>query len=527
MNAEAIEKIKSLQEKNNELERLIERFQCEKNELLKEKDLLKEHINDLLRRLYGRKTERFENPNQTDLLKELGWPEEENKPETRERDLQSVSYTRKRPRKYGPKPLPEHLPREVIRVDPKEEERACGFCSKDMERVDEVVTEELVIVPPQLRVKQYVQGKWRCVDCMNQDKVEPLPPRPIEKGRPSPSLLAYIVVSKYADHLPLNRQEQIFKRHGIHLVRSTMDEWLGQLSHLLLPIISSMRRRFLLEPYIQLDETPMDALEHEGRKKKGKKKKQIRRCYLWAYSIPRDEVVYDVTPSRSMQGPKAFLEGFTGILQTDGYPAFDGLFKMTGRISLACMAHIRRKFFEARHAAPERVERILDLIRGLYAIEEKAREENLDPEARRQLRDKEARPIFLKLKSEIDELAPIPVPKSKLGKAVSYAISEWPAMERYLDLGEVEIDNNWCEQAIRPAVLGRNNYLFFGSLNGGGRRAQVFYSLVQSCKRLKINPFTYLSDVIERVSTHPAARIDELTPRGWKKIHGTAENTLS
>ena len=318
---EALKIITDLREKIEQLSLEKERLTCERNDQSQKNELLQEQINDLLQRLYGRKSERFENPNQLDLLKQLGWAVG-NDLETKGDDLEKVSYTRKRPKKPGPKSIPEHLPRLKVPVDPADAERVCACCSKDMERVDEVVTEELDIVPPQFRVKQYVQGKWRCRDCMNRDLVKPLPARPIPKGRPSPSLLAYLIVSKYVDHLPLYRQEQIFKRHGIHVARSTMDEWLGQLSQLLLPIVSAMKRRFRGEKYLQCDETPIQALEHEerGKKKpKGKdRKKQVRRCYLWAYSIPRGEVIYEVTASRSSRGPREMLDGFSGTLQTDG-----------------------------------------------------------------------------------------------------------------------------------------------------------------------------------------------------------------
>jgi transposase len=527
MTEEALKVIANLQEKNEEISLENERLACERNEQTQKLELLQEQINDLLHRLYGRKSERFENPNQLDLLKQIGWSEGE-EPETKLADLEKVSYTRKRPKKRGPKAIPEHLPRIKVLIDPNEAERVCACCSKDMERVDEVVTEELDIVPPQFRVKQYVQGKWRCHECMNRDLVEPLPARPIQKGRPSPSLLAYIVVSKYLDHQPLYRQEQIFKRHGIHLARSTMDEWLGQLSQFMLPIVGAMKRRFRAEAYLQCDETPIQALEHEGRGKKKKKgnerKKQVRRCYLWAYSIPRGEVIYDVTASRSSRGPCVMLDGFFGTLQTDGYAGYNELFKSGDRLRVACMAHIRRKFKEARHALPERVDEILDLIRDLYAIEEDSRETKLDYSERLEIREDKSRPIFTKLKSKIDELAPIPVPKSKLGKAVSYAQGQWSHMERYLDDGLVEIDNNWCEQAIRPTVLGRKNYLFLGSLEGGGRRAKVFYTLLQSAKRIGLEPFEYFRDVLERLPTHSQSRIDELTPRGWAEARQQSEN---
>ena len=188
------------------------------------------------------------------------------------------------------------------------------------------------------------------------------------------------------------------------------------------------------------------------------------------------------------------------------------------------MAHIRRKFFEAKHAAPERVEEILGLIRALYDIEEEAREKALAFEERLELRESKAREIFARLRERIEELAPIPTPQSKLGKACDYALKRWKSMALYLERGDLEIDNNACERSIRPAVIGRKNYLFLGNVKAGGQRASVFYSLCQSAKRLDLNPFEYLRDVIERAITTPAHRISELTPANWKRARETAEN---
>ena len=245
----------------NELKIENERLACEKNEQAQKIELLQEQLNDLMRRLYSPKRERFENPDQTDLLDRIGWvPENGSEQEESPQATEKIEYTRKRRATYGPKPLPESLPRVVVNVDPPKEELVCACCKSDMERVSETVTEELDVIPQQFRVKQYVQGKFRCCACMNRDIVKSLPPRPIPKGRPSPTLLAYLIVSKYCDHLPLYRQEQIFKRSGIHLTRSTMDEWLGKLSDLLLPIVNSVRRRLLLLNYLQCDETPHQAL---------------------------------------------------------------------------------------------------------------------------------------------------------------------------------------------------------------------------------------------------------------------------
>jgi len=282
------------------------------------------------------------------------------------------------------------------------------------------------------------------------------------------------------------------------------------------PIVQSMRKRLLTLSFLQSDDTLIQALDREL---KGKS----RRCYLWAYWTRAGEVVYHFTKTRSHKEPLEFLEGFSGHLQTDGFPGYNALYR-TGRVEhIACLAHIRRKLFEAKSAAPDRIKEILNLIKKPYAIEEEARERGIRGQDLTSLREEKIRPLLEKIEEKIKELAPLTTPKSKLGRAVAYAQGQWPALLRYIKVPEAQLDNNWCENALRPVVLGRKNFMFLGSPAGGGERAEVFFSLVQSCRRLGVDPFRYLSDVIERISTHPAARTWELTPRGWKEVRERAE----
>lgn len=531
--AEALELVKRLKEKSEKLEREnselrgeargfkreAQSFKEQAGRLERKIGKLEEQINALLRRLYTRRSERFLDPNQSDLFDELLELEsaraklEEEKLEV----SQKIEYERKRPQKRGPKPLPEHLVRERIEIDPPEEKRTCSCCKKPMERVGEVITEELEVEPLKFKVRQYVRGKWRCPPCMNRDVVEELPPRPIEKGRPSPGLLAYIVTSKYSDHLPLYRQEQIFLRHGVHIARSTMDSWLGALSGLLLAVVEAMKRDLLTDTFLQSDDTRIQALDPSL-------KGESRRCYLWAYSRPDGEIVYHFTDNRSAKGPLKFLNGFSGHLQTDGFSAYKPLWR-AGRVKhIACLAHIRRKFFEARGSAPDEVDAILGKIREAYAIEEKARRA-FSAETLLELRRMRVEPVLDEIETLVSELGEKVLPKSKLGLAVEYAQNEWPGLRLYLDVAEARIDNNSCENAMRPVVLGRKNFLFAGSVKGGGERAEVFFSLVQSSKRLGLDPYAYLRDVINRISTHPASRIRELTPRGWKDSRASEKVT--
>ena len=320
MNGETHQLLNVLEEEKRKLEEragILERENIslrEKSTSLEEKvKLLEEQLNGFLRQLYGRRSERFDSPGQQYFFSDLVHGDESGAASD---EAEKVETKRRPPKKRGPKPIPDHIPRDIVRLDPDEHERTCGCCKKSMERVDELVTEELTVKPPEFRVNRIVRGKWCCEDCMSHAIAVPLPPRPIENGRPSPTLLAYIVVSKWADHLPLYRQEQIFKRYGLDLSRKTMDEWLGQLAGLLRAIVEAMKRSLLEERFLQADETPIQVLDKEV---KGKS----RRCYFWAYGIPAREIVYDFTESRSATGPREFLDGFSGDLQTDGYVGYN------------------------------------------------------------------------------------------------------------------------------------------------------------------------------------------------------------
>ncbi len=489
-----------LRERTNTLERELERVRVQ--------------LDYYLKRVYGPKSERFESPGQTDLFRDFGVTLEEAKSEPPADDAETTEVTSKRrkAKRKGKAPLPDHLRRERVEWDPDPKDRVCACCSNDMERVGEVVTEELVVTPPEFHVRQFVRGKFCCNDCMNRSIEKPLPPRPIETGRPSPSLLAYIIVSKYVDHLPLYRQEQIFKRIGYALSRKTMDGWLGVVADLLRPIVEAVKRQLLANDYLQIDESPLRYIAEE---KKGKSQ----RGYLWAITRPLEEIVYHFTTGRSGKHPRRFLEGFRGYVQSDGYVVYDSLTEL-GMTLLACMAHIRRGFFDAKYALPQEVGEILALIQDLYTIERRRQEEGLDDQAIFALRQDQSKPIAKKLREKIDVIASAVTPASKLSKAANYAQNMWSRFEMTLDVPEARIDNNWVENAMRPAALGRKNWLFLGSPKGGGKRIEVFLSLAQSCQRLGANPFDYFVDVIERVSVHPHSRIGELTPRGWMKVRG-------
>jgi len=281
----------ALQDENAKLEKEVITLRESASRLEEKVASLTEQLDYFLRRAYGRKSERFEQPGQLDFFPDLleearAAAKEEPEPEKK------VETKRSKRKKPGPAPIPDHLPRDIVPWDPSEEERTCACCDEAMERIDEVVFEELTVTPPEFRVKRYVRGKWRCESCMSGTISKELPPRPIEKGRPSPSLLAYIIVSKWVDHVPLHRQEQIFARYSYALRRQTMNDWLGAIAELLRPIVDAMKRWLLALVFLQSDDTRIQYLDRET---KGKS----RRGYLWSYGIPRGEVVYQLRPDVS------------------------------------------------------------------------------------------------------------------------------------------------------------------------------------------------------------------------------------
>jgi transposase len=468
----------------------------------------------LLRRLYGRRSERVENPAQLELPLELA---EEAKREVeaeaaraRAAELAAQNEPEPPPRKKpGRRPLPKGLPRKRVVLEPAAEDKVCGSCKGELKKIGEEVTETLDFVPASLFVTETVRPKYACPKCQEGVVTEPLPPRPIEKGRPGPGLLAQVTVSKFADHLPLYRQEAIFARQGLDLSRSTMCGWVREIADLVRPVTVEMKRRLFTLPLLQADETPVPT------QVAGEGKWRIEKCYLWGYSEPWGEVVYDFTLSRSRDGPTRFLEKYRGHLQTDGYDGYNEAYRRWGLVRFGCWAHARRKFYDAQAERPEFAMLILSAIQKLYRIERQAKEGQLVGEKLRELRRAEALPLLEDLKGVLEISQERELPQSGLGLAISYALDQWDDLVRYADVPEAPIDNNSIEHAMRVVTLGRKNWLQIGSPDGGERTA-ILYSLTESCKRIGIDPFAYLRDIIGRLPSHPADRVGELTPRSWR-----------
>lgn len=413
----------------------------------------------------------------------------------------------RRRRHPGRRRLPEDLPRERIEIAPRAEDLQCPDCTTAKVRVREEITEGLEYHPASFFIREYVRGVYVCPACERAPSQPPLPARPIEKGRPEPGLLAHVVTSKYAEHLPLYRLEQIFARHGVVVTRRTLAEWNGAVADLLGPlVVQGIKVELLASPWLQCDDTTID-VQVEDREPK------IREGHMWVYRAIGGEVVYDFTWARNGEGPERMLAAYRGYLQVDAAPAYDSLFaRHPAIVEVGCMAHARRYFKEAVPSAASVAVPMLTHIRELYGIERAAAD--LEADARRALRQERAVPVLERIRTWLEALRPTVLPKSPLAEAIGYVLRNWKALTRYTEDGRLKIDNNGAERAIKPLVLGRKNWLFAGS-EAAAHRAAILLSLVQTCKHVGVDPFVYLREVIERVSTHPMSRIGELTPRQW------------
>ncbi len=487
---------------------------------LAEKDTKIERLNDELKELkrlyFGRKSERFVNqspddPNQLSLF--VQHPHED----TTEQTVKEVvvgSYKRDK-RKGKPKrmKLPDHLPVVEVIIEP-EPELVEGWI-----KIGEEVTEELDITPAQFRIIRYIRPKYARPKA-EQDKdpdgvniiVAPLPTRVIPKGIPSAGLLAYILISKFIDHLPYHRQIQIFKRIGMKISATTINGWVAKTVSLLKLLCQEHEKQLMAKDYLMADETTIKVLD-------GKTKGKSSIGYFWVYYDPGGKcVVFKYDPGRGGKYPREHLKHFRGSLQTDGYKVYEYFDSVAlGILLLGCMAHVRRKFEHALENDRSIAERVLHLMQQLYAIEEIARQEAYDAEQRLALRQKDAAPIMAELHQYLEQQKDQVLPKSKIGEAISYALSRWKYIERYLEDGKVENDNNLVENAIRPVAIGRKNYLFAGS-EEGARWAATIYSLVASAANCGHNPFEYLKDVLQRLPDQPLSCLDELLPMNWKPL---------
>jgi transposase len=405
--------------------------------------------------------------------------------------------------------LPSHLPRIETIVDIAD--KACPCCKNQLHRIGEDVSERLDVIPAQFRVLVVRRPKYACRACEEAVVQAPAPARLIEGGMPTEATVAHVLVSKYADHLPLYRQAQIYARQGINLDRSTLADWVGRAAFLLRPVHERLLAMLKSSAKLFADETTAPVLDPgRGRTKTGQ---------LWAYA--RDDrpwggadppgVVYLYAPDRKAERPIAHLAGFKGVLQVDGYAGYRVLAE-GGDVDLAfCWSHVRRRFYELAAAGPAPIaSEALERIGRLYAVEKDIR--GRSAEERQTARQEKSRPIIDDLEPWLREKLALISQKTKLAEAIRYALSRWDGLTRFVDDGRIEIDSNVVERSIRPIALNRKNALFAGS-DGGGEHWAVVASLIETCKLSRVEPQAYLTDVITKiVNGHPNSQIDDLLP---------------
>ena len=473
----------------------------ERDLLSQERDYLKAQVELLRRMQFGQKRERFEgDPNQT----ELPFEAEPVQLEQQEQEIkEKIEYIRKRPNHKGRAKLPAHLPVEEIEIYPE------GDLS-DMVCIGKEITEELECEPAKFYIRRYIRYKYAAKDS-SEVSIAELPERVIDKGIPGAGLLAMILTGKYQDHLPLYRQKQIFARENIQIPSSTIEGWTKQALIKLEPLYDQLVFDTKLKGYLQVDETPIKVLDSD-------KKGAAHQGYYWVYHAPLEgTVLFDYSPTRRGTAAVPMLEDFKGYLQTDGYVVYEKYGKKQEVIHLACWAHARREFEKALGNDRARAEKALLLIQQLYAVERKAKQGGLSAQEIKELRLKESLPVINEMGKWIFEEIKNTLPQSQIGKAMAYAYARWDALSAYLYDGNLLIDNNPVENAIRPVTLGRKNYLFAGS-HEAAQRAAMIYSFFAICKKHEVNPFQWLKHTLMNIASINHKKLKELYPQNFKHI---------
>jgi transposase len=506
-------------------------------------DSLQHQLQALLRRYYGRSSEKMD-PKQMLLFEDMIDKAIPEMPAEDEADVQALPSKGKR-KGHGRRRLPADLPREKVIHDLPEEEKTCPCCNQMRHVIGKETQEQLDYVPAKVKVIEHIRLKYGCPHCEQnaslggpQIVTAEKPLSPIEKGLAAPGLLSYVIVSKYGDHLPMHRLEGILKRHGVDIARSTMCGWAAQCADVLGPLVDLMRQRVLQSKVIHTDDTPVKVQDRSlDRTRTGR---------FWVYVGDDDhpQTVFTYTPSRSRDGPLEFLRDWGKddqvYLQADAFGGYDGIYRgeAGGDVTeVACWAHARRKFYDAQHSDPVVSTQALAYVRLLYDVETQAKKA-AKKEAKRATSHGESEPLYdqlvmaryrLRQELAVPRLAQFrtwlesqqaerggPVlPKSQMGQAMKYAMNQWDALCVYTTDGRLAIDNNASENALRRVAIGRKNWLFAGSDNGG-RTAATLFSLIATCQRHKVEPMAYLRNVLTRIAAMPISQLASLLPDRWQ-----------
>ena len=469
----------------------------------------------------GRRGEKID-PAQLALMLELCSEEDEDEPEVDEFETDSngvgsndVEKVRRRPRRRRP---PKELPRDVIRHDLDEADRQCVSCGGVMAHIGDDVSEILELVPAHFVVQEHRRAKYACSRCKETVKTAPGPVKLIDKGLPGPGLLAHVVQSKYEDALPLTRLSKIYARGGVDVSVSTMSDWVGKAADELEPIVKRVWERIRASYVVQTDASGLKVLDRDD-------PEGVRKGTMWCYVGDRKNVVFRYSRTGSgEEGPWGHLSGRTGYVQADAANVFDRIYngKRADAVEVGCLAHARRKFFHLKDT-DVRVAYPLKLLGDLYKVERSADGQGLTSKGRAALRQRRSSGILDRLKRWLTKTAGREPPESALAKACAYSLNHWKALTRFLEDGDLELDNNGCERQIRSLALGRKNYLFAGS-DAGAERTATLYSIVRSCDMHDVDTYAYLIDVLGKLAGGwPAKRIDELLPENWTPSPSASE----
>ena len=485
---------------------LYEQELKEKQKALEKITSLNFELEKLRKYIFGSKSERLSlktfDAHQIDLF-DLGTTQQQKE----ELSEVAVGKAKKEPKKRekgkGRMKLPENLRREIIIIEPLEDTSGCV-------KIGEEVTEVLDLIPAEFYVKQYVRPKYARANGEGVIIGE-LPERVIDKGIPSQNVIAQMTIDKYVYGMPLHRQIDKYRRLGVNIPASTASDWLMKGWRHLHPLWELLKLLVLQQKYLQADETPLKVLDRDH-------KNGIHQGYIWLYHAPAENLVlFDYQKGRSASGPKKMLEDYSGIIQTDGYSVYESLFAGHADIVLVyCMAHARRKFMDALKYDKEKATYVLEKMQVLYALEQQMRDAGSNWEERTGLRQEKATPILEELKQWMLQQLPQVLPKSPLGIALAYTLPRWEGLSVYAMHGQIQIDNNLAENAIRPIAIGRKNYLFAGSHQAAEMTAAM-YSFMATCKKNGVDEFEWLKDVFQRAQTIKHKDLYQLLPNNWEK----------
>lgn len=503
-----LEQHAALLQRFHDLERQLDETCATTEELQRSYACLKEEYLALKRLLFGPRRERLpEAPGRGHLFDTSPAASAASEPAAND---PSESAPAKRRKGHGRRPIGDHLPRRDVLHDIPEEQRTCS-CGRAKTKIGEDVTEQLDYIPGKIEVLRHIYPKYACSCCKDGVTTAPTASGPIAGGLAAPGLLAFVMVSKFVEHMPLYRQQDELARADVLISRSTLCGWREQCAQLLKPLVELMHREVLKSEVIQGDETPVPVLDRS--------RDSTRKGYIWTTigDLAHPYTTFHYTDSRSRDGPARFLKGYVGSLQTDAYASYESVInESAGKIiAVSCWAHVRRECYDARHNQPREVHYVLGLIAQLYDVEDEVRGRSDDE--RLAARQERSLPVLKRLEEYRREQQGLALPKSQFGKAINYALNQWKALLIYASDGRLEIDNNYSERTLRPCAIGRKNWMFFGS-DRGGEIAAICMSILASAKRHGIEPFEYVRQLLIALSSSEVD-LRSLLPDVWIGAH--------